>query len=587
MKSTEVSLKDKLRMKEYPAHLLCYGKGADSTFSSVPAPQPPGTAYSSQDQLSGDIILAGGFPSIHPDTPFPLSPTLQLNGDLANFSETEMTLIGRAELTRSNSQSFRSYMSESNPRVAVLGANANSLHAFLSRYSGVLQIDALLLQGCEPELTTAEDLKIVSRKDGCQLSYMVRKPIDLEKCSYCGACGPVCPERCLSEQLFLDFTRCTFCKECVTACSLDAIDLHGREKRELLVPAVLLLEGANVNLPRQTHRIYLEKDLDSLFDSIYTAQVEEVITLKRNICQYSGKLNTGCDACMAACRYGAVLRDQNGIHIDHLQCTECGSCLAACPTGALQYARFDDNNFVEYFRTVAIPADSTVVLGNEQDLHRFWWSTARSPFNNIFFLEYPQPHALSAMHMFMLYAMGAARIIVLAENKEECASLRLQIKLVNEVIDALFNINNPVRFSKPDNLRFDLTQAVDPSPLSKLYHDFSFTNRRAKLAELLLFLNLQSDTEPVPLTSIAAGSFGTIICDEAKCTLCSACVGECRIEALIADSNAFSLNHHPALCVQCGICIDVCPERALSLQPGLPLHADFFQEKQLAQAEPA
>ena len=46
------------------------------------------------------------------------------------------------------------------------------------------------------------------------------------------------------------------------------------------------------------------------------------------------------------------------------------------------------------------------------------------------------------------------------------------------------------------------------------------------------------------------------------------------------------MNQSPALCVQCGTCIDLCPEEALALQPGLALHPDFFKTKQLAQAEP-
>ncbi|MBU0960448.1 MAG: hypothetical protein KKH60_02890, partial [Proteobacteria bacterium] len=77
-------------MKNYSGHLLCSGKGADPIFSSIPIPVRPGEAFSYRQGSDKDVLLAGGFPSVHPDSSFPLSPTLQLNGDLADYSETAM-----------------------------------------------------------------------------------------------------------------------------------------------------------------------------------------------------------------------------------------------------------------------------------------------------------------------------------------------------------------------------------------------------------------------------------------------------------------------------------------------------------------
>jgi len=573
-------------MNEYPTHLLCYGKGADMVFSSTSTPQYPGTPFAGHNQSDRDILIAGGFPEAHPDSPFPLSPTLQLNGDLANYSESEMAAIGRAEFIRSNSQSFRSYLLEPDPRVTVLGADARSLNLFLDRYSGVLQIEPLLVKDYDTDLTTANDLEIINKGDEYQLTFIVRQPIDPEKCTYCGACGPVCPEHCLSEHLYLDFTLCTRCNECVTVCPHQAIDLHAVEKRMLITPAILLLEGTRIDQPQTTEKIYSEKNLNRLFASIYAAQVEEVVSCNQNICQYSSKLGTGCEICLTACNHSAVSRNRNGIHIDHQQCTECGACLASCPTGALQYSRFDDTAFIEYFRTVSIEKNTTVVLGSEEDLHRFWWQTDKTKFDNVFFLEHPQPMALGIMHFFLLYAMGAGQIIVLGKDNNKNTPVNLQISLVNGVLNALYTIKNPIRFSEHKKLVSELVKAPGKNQLTTLYHDFSFTNRREKYIDLLSFLCLQSEAAPVLLTGDAAAGFGEVICDVDKCTLCSACVGECRIAALSADTSNFSLNHSPALCVQCGTCVDLCPEHALALQPGLSLHPDFFRTKILAQAEP-
>ncbi len=574
------------KLKTFSGHLLCYGTGADPEYSTAPCPVLPETSFHRRHRSDTEPLLAGGFSAIYPDAPFPLSPTLQLNGDLTDADASEMAAIGRAELIRSNSQSFRSYTLEPDSRVAVLGAEPNALDAFFDRYGGVLQIEPLLIRGFDPRFSTARDLGIFRQKNHYRLSFLVRQPVDLNQCAYCGACGPICPEHCLSEQLFLDFDRCTLCNKCVEICPNEAIDLHAVEKRELEIPSILLLEGVRIDLPRQNESIYSENKLGPLFDSIYTAQVEEVVLRDNSICQYSSKLDTGCDACLSACRYNAVSRDRDGVHIDHRQCVECGACLAACPTGALQYARFTDTGFIEYFRTVAIPAGGTVVLGNEKELHRFWWQSEKTKFASVLFLEHPQPCALSSMQMFLLYAMGASRIIILGEESKESVPVQLQIQLVNTVLSSLYDCKNPILFLQQNKLRQTLMQPADPNPLSSPYHDFSFTNRREKLADILSFLCRQGKPVETRLSGAAAASFGEVACDTEKCTLCNACVGECRIGALTAGSNDFTLTHLPVLCVQCGTCVDLCPEKALHLTPGLSLHPDFFKKTLLSRAEP-
>ncbi len=569
-------------MNEYPTHLLCYGKGADMVFSSTSSPQYPGTPFTSQNQPERDVLIAGGFPNTFPDSPFPLSPTLQLNSDLAHFSETELAAIGRAELVRSNSQSFRSSLVEPDSRVAVLGTDAKSLNAFLDRYSGVLQIVPLLVQGSDPDLTTIENLQIVSQEKGCQLSFMVRQPIDLDKCTYCGACGPACPEHCLSEQLFLDFTRCTLCSECVSACPHEAIDLQSREKRELQIPAVLLLKGTKIDLPGQTDAIYFEDELGRLFDSIFTAQIEEVVSCNRSICQYSGRLQTGCQRCLDACPANAVSATSDGIVIDQQKCTECGRCIASCPTGALQYLRFDDRTFIDYFAAVNLPAGGTVVLGDESQLHKFWWSDTRR-YDDTFFGEYPQVQALTSMHYLFLLARGVARIIILVPdplNKEQ----QDQVAAVNTIVAGLFDRAEPVFATQAPELDALLAQKSG-TPLTQPMRGGAFTSRRETLIFTLHYLQ-KSSGRNIELKGTPFAAFGHIECDISKCTLCLACLNECRVQALQSDKKTWSLNHRTLSCVQCGTCVHVCPENALQRVHGISLNQEAFQSRRLARAEP-
>jgi ferredoxin len=584
------SYKEDMPMSNYSGHLLCSGTGANADFISVPITIRPGVAFRYQQDPDRNILLAGGFPVIHPDSSFPLSPTLQLNGDLTDMDGTQITALAKAEFTRHNSQSYRSYTLEPDSRVAVLGPDAASLHAFINTYGGVLQIDPILVKGYDPELTTAQELQInrFKKSSRFQINFTVKHPIDLNLCTYCRACGAACPEKCLSEQLFLDFSHCSYCKECLAACPHEAIDLYGVERRELITPAILILEGTKVDLPeqktKQKQKIYSEATLPALFEAIYATEVDEVISWDTSLCQYSARLKTGCTACVEACHHAAINQDMNGVQIDHLACIECGACLSSCPTGALQYKRFDDIHFVEYFRTFPLSPGTTVILGDEQALHKHWWHNSRQDQKNLFFMEYPQPAALHAMHFLLLYAMGAKQIFVLGNENSRAT---LQMQFINTLLQELFQQEQAVRLIPTDTLTNVLEEDESTAILSNFYHDFSYSNRREKVIDLIEFLKLQSNTETVLIADIATEDFGEILCDEEKCTQCIACVNECRTGALTADSENYSLKHTPALCVQCGICITVCPENALSAQNGLSLKDDFFKERIVAQAEPA
>jgi len=575
-------------MSKYVNHLLCYGKGADTVYQQNAEHLRLDSASPDTVLPESSILLTGGFTTILTDSPYPVSPTLQLNGDLAAFNENEMAAIGRAELIRANSQSYRSYILEPDLRVAVLSTDSVALNAFIERYGSILHLEPLLIKEYAPGITTAQELDIRYSNGRYNCSFMVKQPVDHDACTYCGKCGPSCPENCLSEHLFLDFSQCTLCKACENACPEQAIDLHTVEKHDLVVPALLLLSGTEINFSSRINKekIFSEKNLEHLFDTIYAAQVDEVITWNQDICQYSGRLGIGCDVCVSACEHQALTRDHNGITIHHTHCTECGDCLAGCPTGALQYTRFTDVEFIEYFSNITLQPGTTIVIGCEHDLHKFWWKNTNRSFANTLFLEYPVTSALSSMHLFFLFALGAARICILQHQEDIPALLQQQTNLVHSVLSALFGEEERIHILQPESLTKALSRPLQKKSLYPLYHDFSFTNRREKIAHILSFLCRQSKKKQVRLTGAPVAQFGNIHFDTDKCTLCNACVGECRISALTADSNNFAIHHKPVLCVQCGSCVELCPEDAITLQPGLSLSPTFFEEKKQAQAEP-
>ncbi len=531
----------------------------------------------------GKTFLVSGFSSLINNTLAPLSPTLQLNGDLGTFSSPQLATIAQAELKRLTRPGFRRFIKEKNPKVVVIGEASADIHRFIDTYGGVLEIEPLLVRGSDPTITTAEEINIHDDHNGLRLDFLTRVPVDLSRCTYCGSCGPICPEQCIDEHLFLDLGRCSFCKECVRICPQKAIDLYGIEKQTIHTPALLLLTDVDSEFIGRGDNIFQEDEISRLFASIYDCRIDETIACDNTICQYIGRLDQGCELCLNTCTHAAIQKDEEGIHVDQERCVECGDCVALCPTGALQSLRFTDAHFIEYFQDIPLKPGSTVVVGREELLHAFWWLNRDRTFTDTFFLEHPCVEGFHSMHMLFLLALGAGRVLLVGDHEDTGKELHRQIQQVNTVVGDLFP-GPPIVSSDPGTLP-SLLGATAPSPCPDSYSNFSFTNRREKLASVLAFFMEQNESLD-QYTGEVFSEFGTILCDQQRCSSCLACVGECRIQSLIADSNRFALLQTPILCTQCGACISLCPEQALTLRPGLIMNKDFFAPQLLSQADP-
>ena len=567
--------------------VLFYDGSGTIALKGKPAHLRPDKSFHIHDS-PGKVYLAGGFPGFTPHADFFLSPTLQLNFDLGSFSEEKLQAIGQAELSRFNASTYRSYTRDPDNRVAVLANQQTLLSDFLETYGGVLQIEPLLLKKHNAEFTTADELQIVKMESGYNLSYTVRTPIDIDKCTYCGLCGPVCEEECLTETLYLDLSKCTYCGKCIQVCSAGAIDLYREEKRSLDIPAIVLLGECGIELPEDRTSIFHAESMNQLFSSLAPLQIDETISCRNAICQYVSRLDAGCEICVNVCPSNAVIKTENGISIQHEHCTECGSCISSCPTGAIQYEVFDDRQFVEWVDIVSIPKNCTVIIGTEKRLHALWWKKNLPEKNNFLFLEFPNIKALTAMHFLLLLSQGAGKVILL-ENNPFPSTLPVagEIVLTNSIFSSLFGEQECVEIVSENKLT-ELLAKNCSSPLNEQYSDHRFDNRREKLGSILRFL-LQSSTETIKELPLKNGyvqkTFGTVLCDSEKCTHCGACLNECRINSLTSDEDTLSLNHLSINCVQCGVCVEVCPEDALSLSQGLRLAPDFFIARELTRAE--
>jgi len=567
--------------KCFSSHILHYEGSATPTLTTSPLPLHPASTTLAELPVQNPALLSG-FASLFTESPVPVSPTLQLNGDLTDISQEQLAEVAVAELHRHLAVNFTSYIQEADNRVAVVAEHADDLHRFMESYGAVLKIEPILTRDFAAGIPTAEDITVDQTSQGLRILFQSRAPVDLSRCTYCGSCGPVCPEKCLQPDLFLDFASCSMCMECVHACPIQAIDLHARQQHSLLVPALLDLNGSFCEQETKNNKIFSPAGLEHLFGLLYPCQIEETIVCDKTICQYLGAFDAGCDLCFTACRQGAIVKGEDGIRIDPLSCVECGDCVAACPTGAIRFLRFEDRTFVEYLRDLSLAPGTTILIGSESSLRKLWWQYRDRKWNNLFFLEYPAPGALHSLHLLLLLATGAGRILVLAEK--EHTPLNTQVDQVNTLMQSLFPRERPVRLVSLDEAP-DFLNKPASSPLTDQYRDYSFAGRRDKVVSLLTFFMKQGVELPEGSASLFS-EFGSLSCDTDHCSLCLACVGQCRTGALSADSEEFLLQLNGGLCIQCGACAELCPEKALTLIPGLKLEPEFFQSQALARAEP-
>ena len=550
-------------------------------------------AFVSRERVSGTDanydekeLLRSGFRSSHLNTVTPLSAALQLNGDLTGLSDAQLTIFARAELERHNKATYRSYDIDADHRVCVIADNSRRLDEFYDTYGGILEIEPLLIGAYHRDYATVEELDIDSSDKGYTIGYTVKSPVNRGRCTYCGICGAVCPERCILDGLYFDFGRCTYCTDCVKACPVDAIDLYSIERISVDVPALIILGDPHFTEPRDTAMLFRETDLERYLATVFSCKVDEVITCNHELCHFNGSSETGCSACLSACTFNAVKTNGSEIEIDSLSCTECGKCIGACPTGALQNQKLTDRTFIEFFRTCALDGSlpARVILGSDSELHRFWWRNNQKRYEHSLFIEIPEAHALTTMHLIFLAASGAEQIIILHPDTETGTGLQRSISDTNTIISKTRG-GAPVvsLLSEYESLGESVTPGLPEQ--SGFYHDLSFVNRRRKLSSVVHYLCSHAETA----VSFKAGEiqdWGTITCDTEKCTQCLACLNVCKIESLSADEENLALCWNGGLCIGCTGCVTTCPEQALTINSSLMMNSAFFTDTVIAQAEP-
>jgi ferredoxin len=426
------------------------------------------------------------------------------------------------------------------------------------------------------DIRTAKNFKITGKYPELEIEIESYDIIDFEKCIECGKCFQICPQSCIFDVLSINLDKCNFCGKCVDNCEAGAIDLYRTKVETFIIPFVMTDSQEILKKEKKRASVLGMNETEKLLSMSGEFVVEEIIGHDNNICQYNPKLDYGCKRCLESCDYNAIEIKNNQLIIDPLLCESCGKCVSVCPTGAMQYLPLTDKDFLNRFSKQDL-TNKVVVLGSNEYFKKFNIRNRKNTSLDV--IQMPlEPKFCNLFHYLYLFSRGVKKVIVVNEQTKN----NNQILFANKLIEYLFNLNDFIIPVLPHLS----CEKLPVNPLIEMYSNTTFSGRRKVLSSILKFLYKNSDKRNILIDEEYLNIFGEVDVDERTCSVCLACVTHCKIGALSANSLNYSLNHNPSLCIQCGICQKVCPEKSVSMRKGLLLSDDFFEDKILYRDEP-
>ena len=342
----------------------------------------------------------------------------------------------------------------------------------------------------------------------------------------------------------------------------------------------------------------LERALAELGALVGEYEKPRWIKVEAALCAHSRNGQQACTRCLDICPAGALSPSGNAVAVDAHVCGGHGACASTCPTGAIRFDVPAGNGL--YKRLAALVetyhgagGKAPVLLIHDSE-HGEEMIAALARFGsglpaNVLPLAVPATAALGPDFLLTAFAKGLARVVVLAkpDRRGDLEPLRQAIALTGRVADGLGWRSGVclLEESDPAILAAVLVQPV-PQPVEPAAEFLVLGGKRQTLALALAHLHRHAPHAVDELALEVGDPFGAILVDQAKCTLCMACVATCPTKALSGHPDKPSLGLVEANCVQCGLCRATCPEKAVILVPRLSFSSAARVRQTLKEEEP-
>jgi ferredoxin len=330
-------------------------------------------------------------------------------------------------------------------------------------------------------------------------------------------------------------------------------------------------------------RLAVQRALFDIVDLVGEFDKPRFVRFNAAICAHSRNGIVGCNRCLEVCPTQAIVPAGDHVAIDPFICAGHGACVSVCPTGAVAFDLPRGNLLFERLRTLLTTyrqcggTDPVLLMHDARFGEELIAVIARSgdglPAHVIPFAVHEITQiGLDVLLTALAYGAAQVRIIAAAAQADALAPLHQHQSLIESVMTGLGYPGERLiidRIADPQAYEKDLYGRRPPAAVARAAGHIVLGGRQDTLEAALRHLSA-SAPRPVEFIALAAGApFGRILLDEARCTLCLACVPACPVGALGDHPEMPQLTFTESACVQCGLCRATCPERAISLEPRL------------------
>lgn len=344
-------------------------------------------------------------------------------------------------------------------------------------------------------------------------------------------------------------------------------------------------------------KVALERALSDIGGLVGEFEKPRWIKVDAALCAHSRNGQVACTRCLDICPSGALAPLGDAAAVDAHVCGGHGSCASVCPTGAIRFDVPAGNGLFKRLGTLlethrAAGGGSPVLLVHDETGGEALSALARFGDGlpaDVIPLQVAAVAALGPDTLLTALAKGAGEVLLLADpsRRDDLAGAGATVSLANRVAGGLgWQARTRLAVESDPAAIASLVAAKAPKAVDPAAEFLVLGGKRQTMGLALTHLHRHAPT-PVDTLELEPGDpFGTILVDEAKCTLCMACVSACPAKALSGHPDKPSLGILETNCVQCGLCRVTCPEKAVTLTPRLAFGPEAKLRQVLKEEEP-
>lgn len=296
------------------------------------------------------------------------------------------------------------------------------------------------------------------------------------------------------------------------------------------------------------------------------------------LCAHGARGLRACTSCLNVCSAQAIVSAADTIRVDPHLCQGCATCTLACPSGALSF-KFPSREALgeRLLHTLrgCDSAEATLIAhaGVLDDAAL----AAMVKHKALSFAVDPLP-AFGEELWLRVLTLGVGTLVLLDDGtllEKSRITMATRVTQVRAMLAALGQAQERLVWLSQDELalwldahsRHAKVEGVLPAQSAAVVS----TGRSKRLASLGALRELSFAVGASTNVDLPVGaSYGEVRVNPRRCTLCFACSQLCPTGALVANNaKTQQLLFRESACVQCGLCVRGCPEKALALHARL------------------